>query len=286
MSEIRCAVLESRAVLRIAGPDAHPFLHGLVTQDVTGLESGAAVFSALLTPQGKILFDFFLIARDDGYLVDCNAEAAPALLKQLGVYRLRAQATFEQLEEWIAGVVFDGEVEIDDGGAVVFDDPRLAALGRRVIGPREAVESALSPFGQAGDDASYHRRRINLGVAEGGADFVGGEVFLLDVDYDALNGVSYDKGCFVGQEVSSRMKRKGEIRKRTVLFRFDGPAPEKETPVMAGESTLGETLSAIPGAALALIRLDRYAAARERGDAPTIDGRDVQVVIPDWLQRS
>ncbi|MFQ5563331.1 MAG: YgfZ/GcvT domain-containing protein [Parvularculaceae bacterium] len=286
MSEDRTALLESRAIVRVAGPEAHLFLHGLVTQDVTGLESGAAAFSALLTPQGKILFDFFLIARDEGYLIDCDKAVAPALLKQLDVYKLRAQVTFETCEDWIAAAVFDRECEISTDGVIVFDDPRLAALGRRVVGPRAAVATALSAFGPAGEEAAYHRRRIGLGVPEAVNDFDSAAVFLLDVNYDALKGVSYAKGCFVGQEVTSRMKRKGDIRKRTLLARFDGPAPEKGTPVMAGENTLGETLSAVPGAALTLVRLDRLAAAEERGARPAIGGRAAQLMVPDWLERA
>ncbi len=289
MTEFNCALLENRTVLRVAGPEAHSFLHGLVTQDVTGMDAlgqeQAAAFSALLTPQGKILFDFFMIARDDGFLLECDAAHAPALLKRLSLYKLRAHVELALLEGWLTGVVFDRERAIAADGVIRFDDPRLPALGQRLIGPRPAVEAALAPHAPIGACAEYDRRRIELGVPEFSKDFDTDEMFLLDVNYDALNGVSYQKGCFVGQEVTSRMKRKGEIRKRTLLLHFDGDAPSKGTDVIAGSSTLGQALSATSGAALALIRLDRLAAAKERGDAVTIAGKEVQITIPDWLER-
>jgi hypothetical protein len=132
-------------------------------------------------------------------------------------------------------------------------------------------------------EREYDRRRIALGVPECGKDFGPDEVFLLDVNYDALNAVSYKKGCFVGQEVTSRMKRKGEARKRTVVARFDGPAPEKGAAIVAGDSSVGEILSGTDGLALALVRLDRLAAAREARQALKVAGRGVEIEIPSYL---
>lgn len=275
------ALLASRAVLRIAGPDAGPFLQGIVTQNVEALRPGEAAFAALLTPQGKILFDFLLFAAGDGFLVDCDAGAAEALAKRLALYRLRAKATIDLAPDLSVGAGWDGGCAERPAGLHAFDDPRLLTLGLRMIGPRAAVAEATGE----GAEGFYDAHRIALGVPVFGRDFGAEEVFLTDVDYDALNGVDYKKGCFVGQEVTSRMKRKGEIRKRTLKLAFDGPAPAKGTPVMAGENAVGEVLSGVDGMALALVRLDRLAAAREAGAALVADGKEVRIAVPGWLER-
>ncbi len=273
------AFLPSRAVLKIAGADARSFLQNVVTQNVESLKEGEAAFSALLTPQGKILFDFILIAAGEGFLVDCAGEAAETLAKRLSLYRLRAKVTIEPAPDMAVGCVWDGAVAAPEG-TTAFADPRLAALGRRFIGSKEAALAT----GDEGSAPLYDAHRLAVGVPEFGRDFASDEVFLLDVNYDALKAVDYKKGCFVGQEVTSRMKRKGEIRKRTLILAFDGPPPPKGTPVMAGETGVGETLSGAEGAALALIRLDRLAAAREAGSSLTVEGRDVRVTVPGWLE--
>lgn len=255
-------VLTSRAVLSLKGEDATAFLQGLLTQDVTG---SGPVFAALLTPQGKILFDLFLVPVDGGYLIDCEAGAAPALLKRLTMYKLRAKATLAA-EEGLS--VHAGRRE-----GVSFADPRLSSLPVRTIAARERAAPA--------DDA-YDALRLSLGVPEFGRDFRGEEVFLLDVNYDALHAVSYKKGCFVGQEVTSRMKRKGEIRKRTLLARGSGLAASAL--ILAADASIGEVLSTRGDQGLALIRLDRLAEARAAGTALTAGGAPVQIDIPAYLE--
>lgn len=263
--------LAERAVLRIDGDDARPFLQGLVTQDVLHVAPGEAVFAALLTPQGKILFDLFLTPAADGFLVDCRAEAAPAILKRLALYKLRARVSIT--EESLLGVAIG-----DNADAVAsFSDPRHSRLPRRSIARRTV--------GAAKGDSRYEALRLDIGAPEFGADFDGEEVFPLDVNYDALNAVSYSKGCFVGQEVTSRMKRKGAARKRTMIARFDGPAPVKGTPVLAGDSPIGGMLSGRDGIALALIRLDRLEAARSDNRTLTADGRPLRIGIPAYLEQ-
>lgn len=272
------ALLSSRAVLRLAGPDAASFLQGILTQDVEALRPGKAALSALLTPQGKILFDFIIVATGDDFLIDAAAVAAEALMKRLTLYRLRAKVTISR-EDGLAVAAFPAGAPPAADGVISFEDPRLAALGWRAIGPAGLIATSAP-----GAEAVYDAHRIALGVPEFGKDFAADEVFLLDVDYDALNGVSYKKGCFVGQEVTSRMKRKGEIRKRTLRARFDGAPPAKGTPVLAGESSLGEILSGCEGAALALVRVDRLAAAQAAGHAPMAEEIPLQIDFPDWLE--
>lgn len=273
MPQPSIATLASRAVVKIAGPEARGFLKGLLTRDAP--EPGKAAFAALLTPQGKILFDFLMAGVEDGVLLDCDAGSADSLVKRLMLYRLRAKVTIERLAGWSAAVSVDagGEAPAE---SIRFPDPRLLGLGERLIGP------ALAPGGAA-PEADYDRRRIGLGVPEFGKDFGPEEVFLLDVNYDALHGVDYKKGCFVGQEVTSRMKRKGEVRKRTVRLSFDGPPPEKGADVTAGGAQLGAVLSGAEGMALALLRLDRIEAAA--GADILAGGRNVRVDIPAYLER-
>ncbi|MCB9954322.1 MAG: folate-binding protein YgfZ [Caulobacterales bacterium] len=269
----RSALLSSRAVLKITGPDARSFLQGVLTQDVEQLPQGSAAFSALLTPQGKILFDFLLLATTEGFLVDCPKESAEPLRKRLTMYRLRAKATIEATD--LAVAAFWDEAPRDDA----FADPRLPALGMRKIAPASSISASA-------DENVYDLHRLSLGVPEFIRDFGAEEVFLTDVDYDVLNGVNYKKGCFVGQEVTSRMKRKGEIRKRTVKLAFEGAQPAKGESVMGGEAPLGEVMSGAEGLALALIRLDRLEAARAAGAPITAGGKHVQIIVPDWLEQA
>lgn len=262
--------LSARSVLRISGEESRPFLQGLVTQDILHVGEGNAVFAALLTPQGKILFDFFLAPQGDGFLVDCDAGAAAALLKRLVMYKLRAKLTVAPETELAVAV---GEMR---DPVLAFADPRHGFLPARSVVRRADMPSA--------DDA-YDNLRIALGVPEFGRDFASDELFLLDVNYDALNAVSYKKGCFVGQEVTSRMKRKGEIRKRTLIAKFAGAPPAKGAAVMADENSVGEFLSGRDGGGLALIRIDRLKAAGESGAPLTVDGREVRISFPAYLER-
>lgn len=262
-------ILSSRTVIRLSGEDRRSFLQGLVTQDLDILNAQPAIFTALLTPQGKILFDFFVIAADDALLLDCCAEAAPALIKRLTLYKLRAKVSIE-IEDTLRVAASEHEI----GGPAAYRDPRLAGLGWRAVVNAE----------ENGEAAHYDLRRIALGVPEFGQDFGGDEMFLTDVNYDALNAVSYKKGCFIGQEVSSRMKRKGEVRRRTLIAELDGPAPAKGAPVTAGGSTIGEVMSSAEGLALAAARLDRWEKARTEGTPVTVDERELRLRVPAYLE--
>ncbi len=268
--------IADRAVVRVTGEDRHAFLQGLVTQDIDQMSEGNAIFSALLTPQGKILFDFMIAERDDAFLIDCDKGAAPALVKRLTLYKLRAKVAID-IDETLAVMTSTVQPAITQGTA--FPDPRLPALGWRIIAPKGA--------GDRDDD--YDLRRVALGVPEFGRDFGADDIFPLDVNYDALNGVSYSKGCFVGQEVASRMKRKGEIRKRTVIAEYDGQgaelAPDKGATLTAGDFTLGHILSVAKGAALALIRLDRWDKAKAAGANIECEGRPLRLRVPDYLKQ-
>lgn len=265
-------LLPDRAVIRLSGEGRRAFLHDIVTQDVDRLTPENAIFSALLTPQGKILADFFVANAGDDLLIDCDRENAPALVKRLMLYKLRARVNID-LDASLHVLASADKPSFD--GATVFKDPRLEGLGWR----------AIVPAGDETESNDYEARRIALGVPEFGRDFGPDEMFLLDVNYDALNAVSYKKGCFVGQEVSSRMKRKGEARRRTVIATFDGPAPEKGSAITAGGANLGEMMSGAEGAALACIRMDRREKAETEKTPAECAGREVRLRVPGYLEQ-
>ena len=272
----KSAFLSDRGVLRVAGADATAFLQGLLTNDVEKLGPGAARYAALLTPQGKILFDF-LVLRDAGdpvaFLLDCPAEQAAALVKRLGFYRLRANVRIEDASVELGVVaVWDGAPDPAPTG-MVFADPRDARLGLRILAPRaEAAARGEAPL------AEYEAHRIALGAPKGGVDFAYGDIFPHDANMDLLHGLDFDKGCYVGQEVVSRMRHRAAIRKRIVPLRFAGAAPAPGTPVVDGELTVGALGSAAGPLALAQMRLDRIEDARAGGRALSAGGIKVEAV--------
>jgi len=252
-------ILTDRAVIAVAGAEAKTFLQGLVTNDVTKLTPEQPLYAALLSPQGKILFEFLLYAEGDAVLIDCLAEARAALIKRLSLYRLRAKVEIASRDDLI--------VVADEGPL----DPRLARLGQRNILPSSTDTTD-------GTDA-YHDWRWDLGVPEG-ADFGSERIFALDGGLDELHAISFDKGCYVGQELTARMKHRGTDRKR--LVPVASPLADLTTgaAVTAGDIELGTIMSAYGDAGFALIRLDRLA---EASAAPTVAGVNVAIAKPDWL---
>lgn len=257
------AKLESRALIGVGGADWRGFLQGLLTQDVETLRPGEARFAALLTPQGRLLFDLFVIGREDGCWLDCVAERRAALIQRLTIYRLRAKVTIEPDETPVFAAW--GAAPAGDGWIV---DPRLPALGWRGYGA-DARPSAA--------ESDYDAHRLALGVP-GPADWGEDAAYPLEADFDLLNGVDFKKGCFVGQETTSRMKRRGAIKTRMLPLAFEGPAPSPGAEVLAGSLRAGQVTSALAGRAMALVRLDRIESA-----ALTVDGRACSVIRPAWF---
>ena len=254
------ARLNSRAVIAVSGPDWKSFLQGLLTQDVETIAPGELRFAALLTPQGKLLYDLFVAATDDGALLDVAAGRRDAILQRLTLYRLRAKVTLETRDRPVLAI-WGGEAPN------AYADPRLPALGARAYEDRPV---------NAAEDA-YEAHRLALGVP-GPADWGSETTYPIEADFDLLAGIDFKKGCFVGQETTSRMKRRGTIKTRMLPIVFDGPAPAFGTEVLAGELRAGEVLSGRDGMAMALLRLDRIESA-----ALTADGRPVRVERPDWV---
>jgi folate-binding protein YgfZ len=281
---IHSVQLEDRGVLRVAGEDAASFLQGLLTNDVESVAVGEARYAALLTPQGKILFDFLVlrvpVESGAAFLIDCPAAQAADLAKRLGFYRLRAKVTIADESAGQAVMAFWGE-EVSGADAVeatspaasfVFADPRDPRLGVRAILPRGKAATLVN----ASLDA-YEAHRIQLGVPRGGVDFAYADIFPHDANLDLLHGVDFEKGCYVGQEVVSRMRHRGGARKRIVRLTFAGAAPEQGTPVLAGETSVGALGSSVAGHALAMVRLDRIEDAATAGRPLTAGGIGVPI---------
>jgi folate-binding protein YgfZ len=274
------AQLADRGVVRVAGEDAKSFLDGLVTCDLDRVAPGRPRYGGLLTPQGKILFDFIVFqAEDGGYLLDCAKANAVDLARRLGFYKLRAKVAVADLSDTFAVVAGWGDTPTPAAAVVAAGDPRLAVLGWRAIVARD-----FAPPITAGGDEAFHAHRIALGMPEGGKDFVFGDAFPHEALMDQLHGVDFDKGCYVGQEVVSRMQHRGTARTRIVpLVYRDGPAAAPGAEVTAGERAVGTTGSAAGGRGLAMIRLDRAADALAAGETIRAGGRRVRLEKPAWI---
>ncbi|GAB4070408.1 folate-binding protein YgfZ [Ancylobacter sonchi] len=266
------ALLEQRALARIGGADAAHFLDNLLTARTPA--PGAARYAALLTPQGKIIADMFVLGDEDGFRLDLPADRLAELLKRLTLYRLRAKVEIAALEGWRVGVAWGGSEP--PVGAPAFADPRLPALGTRFL---LAPGAAVAPDA---DEASWQAHRVALGVPEGGRDFAYADAFPHEADMDQLGGIDFDKGCYVGQEIVSRMQHRGTARTRIVPFAVCGTPPAPGTPILAGGKTLGTVGSGVEGRLLATVRLDRLAEARESGLAVEADGATLVPERLDW----
>ncbi|GAB4349557.1 MAG: folate-binding protein YgfZ [Oricola sp.] len=262
---------KDRSIISVTGEDAEHFLQNLVTCDIEGLPEGVARASALLTPQGKVMFDF-LVMRDGrgGYLIDIRADLAGDFLRRLTMYKLRAKVEISQSDESLAAISWQDD---STSGGRVFTDSRFPENlhVRRHYGG--------APDGED-DPAGWTALRIANGVAESGADFAPGDAFPHDISYDQNGGVSFRKGCFVGQEVVSRMQHRGTARRRLVIVRAEGALPEPGTALEAGGKPVG-TLGSVAGdSALAVVRLDRAKSAMDSGTAITAGGRTVSLSLP------
>ncbi len=293
------ARLAERGVLVVTGEDARSFLQGLVSNDVMRVARDRAIHAALLTPQGKYLFDFCIAEDDDGrLLLDAERTRLADLHRRLSVYRLRAKVDLA-IDETIAVYAIIGEGSAaalglpgeDAGrampfaGGVVFVDPRLAALGLRAMLAADAAADALAERGIArGDAADWDRLRLSLGIADGSRDLQIEKSLLLECGFDRLGSVDFDKGCYVGQELTARTHYRGLIKRRLVPVSVTGPLPAPGTPVLAGDAAVGELRSGCDGLALALLRTEALARALAGEVELWAGGTRLQPMLPDWAQ--
>ncbi len=279
------AILPDRGVLRITGDDATKLLDGIFTCDLARVTLTDARLGALLSPQGKILFDFLMIAAPDseggGYYLDCAKSIVADFAKRLNFYKLRAKLDIRNaiddyliLAEW-------GDVSGPAGQSMAFADPRTTALGRRIILQQD--KQNLFSCNASADD--YQTHRIARGVPEGGLDFAFGDAFPHEVLMDQLHGVDFDKGCYVGQEVVSRMQHRGTARTRMMMAALETPVTlDLPVPILAGEKTVGELRSLAGYIGLALVRLDRVSEAMAAGQTLTASGQIIRIKKPAFAR--
>lgn len=257
--------LDHRSIVSVSGPDAEAFLNNIVTVSTLGVEPGALRYGALLTPQGKIIADLLVARQGDALLLDCASSAAPALIKRLTLMKLRAAVAIEERAD-LGVTAFEGSA-----------DPRSEAAPRRLIAERRLPDDKL-----ANDMSAYHAARIAAGVAEQDFDFGADEVFPADINMDLDGGVDFRKGCFVGQEVVSRMKRRGTARRRTLKVSLAGTVAAP-APILANGFEIGMLTSISGGAGLARVRIDRLAEAQAKGEQLTAGDKAVTFDNPPWL---
>ncbi|MGF1592592.1 MAG: YgfZ/GcvT domain-containing protein [Kiloniellaceae bacterium] len=298
MAQATAVILDYRGVLRVGGADRRTFLQGIVSNDVERVTPAAAVWAAFLTPQGKFLHEFFLAEQDDAFLLDCEAARAADLARRLKLYKLRAQVVLEAAEDLCVAALFGAEalgrlgLSAEPGraqafaGGLAFVDPRLPGLGARAILPRAGASEALADAGFApGRLDDYDALRIAAGVPDGSRDLEVEKSTLLENGFDELHGVDWDKGCYMGQELTARMRYRGLVKKRLLPVEIAGPAPAPGTAITRDGKEAGQLRSAVAlngggSVGLALLRLD----ALEGGTPLTAGTAAVTPRKPDWAK--
>lgn len=270
MSTPNSAILASRSVVSIVGPDAPSFLNGLVSCNTDNIAGKIAGYGALLTPQGKILFDFFIMGQADGYLLDCSSAQRDDLIKRLTFYKLRAELDIFAKPEFH---VIANWNEVEHSGSQTFIDPRTPDMGTRSYG---------HGTGKTGNEAEYHAHRIALGLADSDNDIGSGELFPHEANLDQFGGVDFQKGCYVGQEVVSRMQHRANVRKRILPVSSSSAALSEGSAVTGGGKPVGQLLSVSSHQALALLRLDRVQSAFDAGEPIESAGVQLNLHKPAW----
>ena len=305
MSEAFFLLPETRGVLSLTGEDRAAYLQGLITNDTAKLSAERALYAAFLTPQGKYLHDFSIAVLDaageERYLLDVEAGRRADLLKRLSMYRLRSKVALADISaDWVVAILYGANV-LDTlglsaepgatkvfGNGIVFTDPRLAALGARAFLPRAEAAAWLSDAElKQGELDAYDHLRLELGVPEGGRDLIPDKSILLESGFDELNAIDWQKGCYMGQELTARTKYRGLVRKRLLPVKIDGATPQAGTPVMAGDKDIGEIRSHSTDGSIgiAMLRLEALGALRQGGTV-TLQAGDATLtpLLPDWVQ--
>jgi folate-binding protein YgfZ len=299
MTALRYHLPPDRAVIAVAGEDRQAFLQGLVSNDTAKVSASRAIYATLLTAQGRFLFDMFIVEHGGRYLLDCAAPRRAELIKRLSLYRLRSKVTIADADaDWCVALLFgDGAaaaVALGEesgnaapfGGGVATIDPRLPALGVRLLLPRATAPATLESLKAASDSdgSAYHRLRIGLGVPDAAQDLTPEKSILLENGFDELNAIDWEKGCYMGQELTARTRYRGLVRKRLLPVRIEGAPPAPGTPLMLGDQELAEMRSATADGTigLAMVRLEALA----KDAAPTLRAGEAKLSpdIPAWMR--
>ena len=283
MSNKTYTVLESRGLIQVEGEDKATFLQGLVSNNVMNITAEAASHGAFLTPQGKYLFDFFVVQMGDAWLIDCEKARLPEFLKKLNLYKLRSKVTLTDRTNDFDVIALIGESDapgtcVATDGGVIFTDPRLSAIGKRAI---VATGTVIEGYSQA-DLAVYEHARITLGLPDASRDMAIDKALLLENGFDELGSVDFQKGCYMGQELTARTKHRGLVKKRLVPVKIDGPTPDNGTVLEVDEREIGEMRTSSGDMGLALLRLD----AMEKSVSFKVGSTTLTHMKPDWAKFS
>ncbi|MBS3650664.1 folate-binding protein YgfZ [Pseudaminobacter sp. 19-2017] len=288
------ARLPDRALISVVGPDAEHLLQNVITADLDTLKPGEAMPSALLLPQGKILFDF-LVSRsgENGLLLECRADVADDLVRRLMLYRLRAKAEISKLDQDFVTVSWETESDSSPSGSASSqpgagssenDSMEKGLRDLRFAEPARVWRCYGDAAVETSDLARWHRFRVAQGIPESGSDYALGDTFPHDVLLDQMSGVGFRKGCYVGQEVVSRMQHRGTARRRAVIASAEGSLPSPGTEIVAAGRPIG-TLGSVAGdTAIALVRLDKAKAAMDAGQPITAGEATLSLAIPSWAR--
>ena len=297
MSVTTSVFLADRGVLRVSGEDARTFLQGLVSNDVLRVTPDRAIWAAFLTPQGRYLHDFFLCQIGGALILEGEVARLPELKRKLSMYKLRSRVTIDEPDLSLAvwALIGDGAAAaigvptgdpgsaISVNGGVVFVDPRTAACGLRAVLPKDEGADALSACGfVTGSPADYDRHRITLGLPDGSRDMLVDKSLLLECGFDELNGIDWQKGCYLGQELTARTRYRGLVKKRLLPVTIEGDLPPPGTPILLNGKEIGEIRSGVDGLALASLRLDALAAVADAGGSVSVGNARVTPQRPSW----
>jgi folate-binding protein YgfZ len=286
----------ARSVIAVSGEDRQEFLQGLISNDTTRIGESRAIFAALLTPQGKFAYDLLLVGADGRYLIDAEQARRAELLKRLKMFKLRSKVTLDDLDadfivvnlfgaESLARLGLAGEpgAAKELGGGAVFADPRLPDLGARAFLPRASHAQTLAELGfSEAPMGTFRKLRYELGVPEGSQDLIPDKSILLESGFDELHGVDWQKGCYMGQELTARTKYRGLVRKRLLPVAIEGVDPAHGTAILLDGKEIGEIRHAEAGFGLALIRLEHLEAIS--GKMIEADGARVTISVPAWVK--
>ncbi len=298
MGQMNLAVLEDRAVVRVAGDDARDFLQNIITNDVRRVGEGTAIWGALLTPQGKYLHDFFIVEVEGALMLDCEKARASDLVERLTRYRLRSKVVIEDVTaDWAVAALMGTDADASAlvgfegrggpiAGGVCYVDPRYGGMGARALVPRAALGELLAVGFQEVEAEVFDYARICLGLPDGSRDLAVDRALPMENGFDALNGIAWDKGCYVGQEMTARMRYRATRRRQLLPVEIEGAAPAPGSAIMLADREVGEMRSSADGIGLALIRIDALETLNREGGTLEAGGAALHPLRPPWLAAS
>lgn len=282
--------LENRALIHVGGADAETLMQGLITFDMDRLKTNDGGFGALLTPQGKVMFDFFILPFEDGFLLDTHGDVGADLLKRMTMYKLRADVQLKDMSDDLSVISLmtnSDDISPPQLAGACIADPRHIELGHRLYVPSAERDSVLGEAGfTLSEQAVYTAKRIELAIPEAPMDYAYGDVFPHDINLDQINAVGFDKGCFVGQEVVSRVKHRGSARKRIVMVSSTEMLPEPGTDIQSEKKSIGKLGSVDNHNGLALVRIDKVNDALENGHFINAGSARLTPALPEWVSFS